>query len=155
MHILCISHQPSAGSLGQCNPTIRSSTNRDTGSRREVGVRRFVHANEQINFFGDMPGISDWEVKLQATGPLGWGVRIGAYYNWLSGDHYTPTYTIDRRNHDSVLGDGTTLDPDLIYGISGETIWDRARKRGQRDRRPSRRPRGRVDHHQRWPDRGR
>ncbi len=105
-----------------------------------TGDGAFVEPNGQINFSGQLPNYADWEFKAQASGPLsdlGLGgflgnFRTGAFLRLQSGDHYTPTYTIDRRNHDFYLCAGAPsgsgcelgdyLDPDLLFGVSGQTI---------------------------------
>ena len=87
-----------------------------------IGAGAFVHPNEQTNFNGDLRNASTWEAKLRVTGRLPLDFRVGGFVTYRSGDHYTPTFTIDRRNLDFVSPAGF-LDPDLIFGIDGETIF--------------------------------
>ncbi|MCH7474921.1 MAG: TonB-dependent receptor [Gemmatimonadetes bacterium] len=87
-----------------------------------IGAGAFVHPNEQTNFNGDLRNASTWEAKLRVTGNLPQDFRVGGFLTYRSGDHYTPTFTIDRRNLDFVSPAGF-LDPDLIFGIDGETIF--------------------------------
>ena len=94
-----------------------------------TGAGAFLHPNEQTNFSGDLRNASTWEAKLRATGNLPQDFRVGGFLTYLSGDHYTPSFTIDRRNLDFVSPAGL-LDPDLIFGIDGETIF--LEKRGNR-----------------------
>ncbi|HEX6558564.1 MAG TPA: hypothetical protein VF021_03860, partial [Longimicrobiales bacterium] len=54
----------------------------------------FVHPNEAVNFYGPLEGYSSAEWKLSVYGQLPWQLRAGAYWNWGSGDHYTPIYYI-------------------------------------------------------------
>lgn len=88
-----------------------------------TGVGPFVHPNEQINSQGDLDNFSDWEGKLNVSGQLPLELRGGAFLRVRSGDHYTPTYVIDRRNHDFETADGETLDPDLLFGVDGEAVF--------------------------------
>ena len=98
-----------------------------------TGAGAYVHPNEQINFYGDLGGYSDWEFKLNLTAELPAEFRAGLFTTYYSGDHYTPSYSIDDRDHDFYMisgADTTYLDPDLIYGISGEDIF--LERRGSR-----------------------
>jgi hypothetical protein len=88
-----------------------------------TGVGPFVHPNEQFNFYGKLPNYATWEGKFRATAQLPLFFRAGAYLSVTSGDRYAPQFGIDRRNHDYVTADGEFLDPDLIFGIDGETIY--------------------------------
>lgn len=96
-----------------------------------TGSGGFVRPNEQINRFGALPNHSDWEGKLQADGNLPLEFRGGAFLTIRSGDHFTPGYVVDRRNHDFVTADGETLDPDLLFGVDGEVIF--LEQRGSRE----------------------
>jgi hypothetical protein len=99
-----------------------------------TGNGPYVDINEQANFFGKLGGFSDWDFKLQANGPIPGleRLRTGAFFLVRTGDRYTPSYTVDRRNHDFILdgGAGAVLDPDLIFGIDGQQI--RLEERGSR-----------------------
>ena len=88
-----------------------------------IGSGPFVHPNEQTNFSGALANYSDWEGKLNISGNLPWELRGGAFLSIASGDHYTPTYVIDRRNHDFYTSDGTLFDPELLFGVDGESIF--------------------------------
>ena len=88
-----------------------------------AGVGPFVRPNEQTNFFGSLQNASDWEFKLRASGNLPFNFRFGGFLTYLSGDHYTPTFSFDRRNHDYVTSTGAFLNPDLIFGIDGERVF--------------------------------
>lgn len=87
-----------------------------------TGAGAFVRPNEQINFSGTLPNVSEWETKLRLTGELPWGVRGGAFLLWASGDAFTPFYEIDNRNHDFFTADGDLLNFRLLNGVSGEDI---------------------------------
>ncbi|MEM6456022.1 MAG: carboxypeptidase regulatory-like domain-containing protein [Acidobacteriota bacterium] len=88
-----------------------------------TGVGQFVNPNEAINSGGTLRNSSEWEVKLRLSGDLPWKLSGGLYVNYISGDAFTPTYTIDDRQHDFVTADGAFLDPDLLLGVGGETIF--------------------------------
>lgn len=84
-----------------------------------TGAGAFVLPNERTNFYGRMPNHSEWETKLSTTFDLPYDFRLGTFIRWDSGDFFTPSYQIDRRNHDFFAnGDMDFLDPDLIFGIS-------------------------------------
>jgi hypothetical protein len=96
-----------------------------------IGSGSFVRPNEQTNFFGKLENFSDWEGKLQLNGNLPLDFRGGAFLTIRSGDHFTPVYRIDRRNHDFETATGELLDPDLIFGIDGEAVF--LEERGSRE----------------------
>lgn len=87
------------------------------------GAGAFVDVNESTNFHGNMPNYSEWEVKLRFSTELPWGFNLGAFYRWDSGDFYTPSYTIDRRNHDFIAADGELFSPRHFVDVSGESIY--------------------------------
>jgi hypothetical protein len=92
----------------------------DTGGL--TGAGPYVTPNEQINFDGDLPRISDWEVKLRGFVRLPLEFRVGAFFRYFSGDKYTPSFDIDRRSLDFVL-DGDFLDPGLFSAVDGDRIF--------------------------------
>jgi hypothetical protein len=96
-----------------------------------IGAGAFVEPNQQVNFDGDMPLSSDFELKLGAIGPLPWGFRGGAFLLYRSGDHWTPEFEIDRRTQDFVSSDGEFFDPDLLFGVDQEVIF--LEQRGTRE----------------------
>lgn len=87
-----------------------------------TGAGSFVNPNEQINFFGTLPNVSEWEGKLRLSGQLPWGFRGGAFLLYASGDAFAPVYEIDNRNHDFVTEDGELIDFRLFDDVSGEAI---------------------------------
>ena len=95
------------------------------------GAGAFIELNEQIRFEGDLRNFSDLEVKLRVSGDLAWGIRGGLFYRWTSGDHYTPRYVIDNRNHDYYTEDGEWIDFNLVAGVSGQEIF--LEQRGSRE----------------------
>ncbi|MFW5951226.1 MAG: TonB-dependent receptor [Gemmatimonadota bacterium] len=91
-----------------------------------TGAGAFVRPNEQVNFHGALGGYSDWEFKLNLSADLPAEFRAGVFSTYYSGDHYTPYYSIDDRDHDFFMiqgADTTYLDPDLLYGVAGEDIY--------------------------------
>lgn len=60
--------------------------------------------NGQTNADGLLPSSSQWEVKLSGTTDLPWGFMVGAYYQFYSGEYWTPyvqirgLYRNDRAN---------------------------------------------------------
>lgn len=87
------------------------------------GAGPYVHRNEQINFYGDLRNYSEWEAKLRLSARLPMDFNLGTFIRWDSGDYYTPTYNIDRRNHDFYANNGEDyLDPDLLFFIGGENV---------------------------------
>jgi hypothetical protein len=61
------------------------------------GVGPFVAPNARVNFYGDLPNYSPVEFKLRAAGEIGYGFQGGAFLQVFSGDAYTPSFTIRRR----------------------------------------------------------
>lgn len=88
-----------------------------------IGAGAFVHPNEQTDFQGKLQNYSELAVKLRCNVDLPWNLRAGAYLRYFSGEYYTPSYTIDGRNHDFYAADGSYLDPDLLYAVNGESIF--------------------------------
>ena len=88
-----------------------------------VGAGSFVNPNEGINGTGALRGVSEWEFKLRVSGDLPWNLRGGVFLTYTSGVPITPVYEIDDRSHDFITADGVFLDPDLFFGIGGESIF--------------------------------
>lgn len=88
-----------------------------------TGAGSFVNPNEQTNFEGTLPNVSEWEAKLRLTGELFWDIRGGAFIRWNSGDVFTPVYDIDNRNHDFFTADGELINFRLLNGVSGENVF--------------------------------
>ncbi len=57
-------------------------------------VPEWVDKNGQTNADGVFPGFSEWEVKLSGSVDLPLGFMVSAYYQFLSGEHWTPTVLI-------------------------------------------------------------
>ncbi len=96
-----------------------------------TGAGSFVQLNEQTGFDGDLQNYSDLELKLRMSGDIGFGFRGGFFYTWTDGDHFTPYYSIDNRNHDYYTADGDWINYRLLNGVSGEDIF--LENRGNRE----------------------
>ncbi|MCG8461262.1 MAG: TonB-dependent receptor, partial [Holophagales bacterium] len=97
-----------------------------------TGAGSFVEPNLGINAFGTMPSVAEWEFKLRLSGDLPWGLRGGLYFLWATGDTFTPSYTLDSRNHDFLAENGELFDPDHIFGVNGQALF--LEPRGSRER---------------------
>lgn len=98
-----------------------------------TGAGSFVEPNLGLNAQGALPNAAEWEFKLRLSGDLPWGLRGGLYLLWATGDTYTPSYTLDRRNHDFIAADGSFFDPDHIFGVNGQAIFLEPRGNRERD----------------------
>jgi hypothetical protein len=54
----------------------------------------FEDLNGQVNNLGTLPGVSEWEVKINASVDLPWDMVLGGYYLYRSGEYWTPYATI-------------------------------------------------------------
>jgi hypothetical protein len=90
------------------------------------GVGPFVAPNARVNFQGDLPNYSPVDVKLRASGQLPWGFQGGAFFTYLSGDAYTPGFTIQRRNLTYQLrdqaGQPVTLNTRLLLNTDNQGL---------------------------------
>lgn len=87
------------------------------------GAGGFVRPNEQVNWYGRLPNFSRWVAKVTASADLPWGLRGGAYLRWESGDYWTPSFTIDRRNYRYYTAEGEQIWSGLLYGVNGQEIF--------------------------------
>ncbi len=81
-----------SGTLTRLEGNLNSVTGPDDYSLSGAGP--YVRLNEQFNGFGDLSNQSDVEIKVQAGGSLGWGLRGGAFVTHFTGDRVTPTLTL-------------------------------------------------------------
>ncbi|MCB1049619.1 MAG: TonB-dependent receptor [Acidobacteria bacterium] len=88
-----------------------------------TGAGAFVNPNQRINFYGNMPNYAEWDFKVRFSGDLPYGFRGGAFFRYDSGDFYTPSYTIDRRNDDFIAEDGEYFNPRHFSAVSGQPIY--------------------------------
>jgi hypothetical protein len=93
---------------------------------QEEGAGPFVRPNEQVNFLGDLPGLSALEFKVAAYGELPWDLRVGAFFHAARGERFTPHFALSGTFFQYALeddqGDLTPLDFRLIRGVSGQRI---------------------------------
>jgi hypothetical protein len=95
----------------------------------ELGAGPFVRPNEQINFDGDLPGVSELELKLALHGEVGWETRAGAFLNAARGDRFTPFHTL--RNLGGIIyipDEMGPIEPALLTGVAGQRL--KVRERG-------------------------
>ncbi|MGK2857250.1 MAG: TonB-dependent receptor [Thermoanaerobaculia bacterium] len=57
-------------------------------------VDEWEDRNGQTNANGNLPGFSEWEVKLSASYDLPWGFAVSGYYRFLSGQYWTPVVQV-------------------------------------------------------------
>ncbi|MEM9557413.1 MAG: carboxypeptidase regulatory-like domain-containing protein [Acidobacteriota bacterium] len=88
-----------------------------------LGAGSFVEPNLRINDFGRLRGVNEWEAKLRLSADLPWKLRGGLYAFYGSGEPYTPTYSIDNRNHDFVAADGEVFNFRHFSNVNGEEIF--------------------------------
>lgn len=86
------------------------------------GSGAYVDPNLQLNFDGRLPNYSPWEFKLRANGDLPWKFRGGTFLAILSGDTYTPSYTISTRQNNFTVG-GTAVNRNLFSNVNGQAIF--------------------------------
>lgn len=56
----------------------------------ELSPGPYVWVNESVNAYGTLENFADQELKVSAWGNLGERTRVGAFWTWRSGDHYSP-----------------------------------------------------------------
>ena len=86
----------------------------------------FVEPNLQLNYNGKLQNFSPIDAKVRVTGKLPWHFEGGAFANVISGDYWTPTYTVPRSvsyKIKDVNGVNVTLPAGLFTGVSGEEIF--------------------------------
>jgi hypothetical protein len=122
------------GSVSLVHSLLRGNFNSVTGYEagtgfedfQEVGAGPFVRPNEQVNFFGRLPGLAALELKVVAYGDIPWGLRVGAFLHAARGERFTPHFTLSRLHFQYVVedeeGSVLQLDPRLIHGVAGERI---------------------------------
>ena len=91
----------------------------------------FVNPNEGINDYGSLSGVSEWEAKVRLTLELPWQLRAGLYATHLTGERFTPVYTIDNRNHDFLAENGEFFSFRHFSNVNGEDVF--LESRGSRE----------------------
>ena len=92
-----------------------------------TGAGPFVRPNQMVNFFGNLEGSNELELKGALTGRLPWDLRFGTYVLYTSGQFYTPVFEIDRDFTAFELPSGEILDGDLVYGLDRRTVFTEPR----------------------------
>ncbi|MEP6763555.1 MAG: hypothetical protein ABJB66_04545, partial [Gemmatimonadaceae bacterium] len=90
----------------------------------------FVDPNVALNYDGKLPNYSPIELKFRATTQLPWKLEGGAFASVISGDYWTPTYTVPRSTNYRItdsLGTRVDLPAGLFAGINGEEIFVESR----------------------------
>jgi hypothetical protein len=59
------------------------------------GAGPFVRVNESTNFFGALDNFADRELKASVYGQIAGGFQGGIYWNYATGDHYSPRFTLN------------------------------------------------------------
>lgn len=96
----------------------------------------YVNPNEATNYFGKLPNHSTRELKLALFGELAFDVQGGAYWNWATGDHYTPYFVLSTLSW-AYESDGRQLDGMLFWNTAGQRIFVEERGARQIERRAS------------------
>ncbi len=89
----------------------------------------FVEPNGAINYQGNLPNYSPWDVKARVSGALPWGFEGGAFLTYQAGDYWTPNLSITRQL-DFTAGEGAAavaLDDDLFLGTAGQSLFTESR----------------------------
>ncbi len=89
------------------------------------GVGPFVEKNAQINYQGNMPNVSPWDIKLRASGQLPWGFEGGAFFTYIAGDFWAPSLSVTRQlRYEVENADGslTPLSDELFRNSSGQFV---------------------------------
>ena len=96
-----------------------------------TGAGAFVNPNQQINFNGGMPNISEWEGKLRFTLDLPMDFLVGGFLRVDSGDAFNRFVTIDSRNQTFTAANGETFEGDHFFFVDGQSVF--LEERGARE----------------------
>jgi hypothetical protein len=94
-------------------------------SQTGEGVGPFAEKNAQINYQGNLPNFSPWDIKLRASGQLPWGFEGGAFFTYIAGDYWAPSLSVSRQlRYDVENPDGslTPLSDELFRNSSGQFV---------------------------------
>jgi hypothetical protein len=97
----------------------------------EEGAGPFVRPNEQVNFFGRLPGAAPLELKIAVHADLGWGVRGGAFWHAARGDRYTAYFNLSGLGFDYRAEEGGSLPAGLVYSVAGQRVFIEERGSGR------------------------
>jgi Carboxypeptidase regulatory-like domain len=88
------------------------------------GAGPYVRVNEGVNSFGTLPNFADRELKVVLFGDLPWSMRGGLFWNYASGDHWAPYFTLASGAYTFRLFDtGEPLDPAFFYTLEGHRTF--------------------------------
>lgn len=91
------------------------------------GAGPFVNPNQSVNFYGNLPNSSVWDLKFWAYGDLGRGFRAGVYWNEFLGDMYTPHLNLSETDFSYRLLDGRQIPTRLLGSVSGQPVFVESR----------------------------
>jgi hypothetical protein len=91
------------------------------------GAGPFVNPNQAVNFQGNLPNSSIWDLKFWAYGDLGRGFRAGVFWNEFLGDMYTPHMTLSETDFSYRLLDGRQIPTRILGGVSGQPVFVESR----------------------------
>jgi hypothetical protein len=97
----------------------------------EEGAGPFVRPNEQVNFFGRLPGAAPLELKIAVHADLGWGLRGGAFWHAARGDRYTAYFNLSALGFDYRAEDGGSLPAGLVHSVAGQRVFVKERGSGR------------------------
>jgi hypothetical protein len=87
------------------------------------GAGPFVNPNQSVNFYGNLPNSSPWDLKLWAYGDLGRGFRAGIFWNETLGDFYTPHFNLTDFDFSYRLLDKRLVPEWLLAGVYGQPLY--------------------------------
>jgi hypothetical protein len=92
------------------------------------GAGPFVNPNQAVNFYGNLPNSSSFDLKFWAYGDLGRGVRAGIVWSELMGDYYTPHLSLTDTDFSYRLLDRRLVPTRLLASVYGQPLY--VEKRG-------------------------
>jgi Carboxypeptidase regulatory-like domain len=87
------------------------------------GAGPFVNPNQAVNFSGELPNFSPWEIKLSLYGNVGAGIRGGIFWNEALGDRYTPHFTLSGLKNSYRNSANAELKSLLFYSVAGQPVF--------------------------------
>jgi hypothetical protein len=93
------------------------------------GAGPFVNPNQAVNFYGNLPNSSVWDLKFWAYGDLGRGFRAGVFWNETRGDTYTPHLDLSDADFSYRLLDDQAVPHNLVASVFGQPVFVEPRGR--------------------------
>jgi hypothetical protein len=87
------------------------------------GAGPFVNPNQSVNFYGDLPNTSVWDMKVWAYGDLGRGFRAGIFWNEMIGDVYTPHLNLSNYDFNFRMLDGREFPGRMVASVYGQPVF--------------------------------